>query len=1229
MENTLTFDSLIAMFDKMKSAYANKKDDTGIAEKFIESLQQYISDKGKDFDKIFNRLLEFLLAQPAIFPGINKSLINLLATFEVASPTNGKTSAPVAGDEIAAYNMASCYEKIGNNQLAEKYYKKAIGLAPADIFYYKELSTFYRNNNQREAVINLYKDAVSKYNTVPDFIFELAYAYGEDEKYEESINYYDKLLAFMGYRDLYIALNNKGVIYLRQNKTDEAIKCYQESIRLNPQYPVSYLNYARTLAPSDKNKAAEYYKKAIELSPRDITIYRELAAFYEDNDQREKVIDLYLEAISKFDDIPEFYFELGYLYANQNKFEESIIYYDKALTFQNYPDRYIALNNKGASCFQLNKVEEAVKCYEESIALNKDYPLVYSNYGQALQQKDKAGAEMCYKKVIELAPRQSSSYVPLANFYASENENEKIIQLYQNAIAKFADVPQFYHELAYAYANQGKFEESITYYDKSLEFSGYPDRYIAFNNKGVSLFRLNRNEAAIECYKECLRLNPQYALAFYNYGLAIAPSDKDEAINQFKTAISLDPYYTDAQDQLFNVLMKNGDFDNMKTVFKDAISRQKNPVGISYFYLGYAQQALNEDADALANYTESYNIDKDNSGALINKAIILRKQNNLNETIKCYETLIKGYPNEYSNYSTYAYFLSQENRRDDAIALIEKTLRSKDSLATKYYDLGNIYLVGFAYDTAIQFYDKALREDENFVFAQHNKAWIYEKLGDFTSAKAAWTKTTDLYEKINNENKATADMLFFYAEVLFYSMQSDDYENIESYYRKALAQDDQYIASYLSLVNFYQLKQEVSENSKAREETLQGQRNEDRRKMLECYIMGIELTKKRIEKNQAKEDQFLLGSFYLAMSKNDEAIDNFKKALEKDENYIQAYSALGVALVRNEQYKDAIKNFNYSLSLDPDDLNMQSNLGDAYRKTEMYDKAEETFRKILYICPSYIDALVGLAECFKTLGDKAVDEKDMNKAEEYFSNARDLLDKTLNFSGDSTSKRFKKAEKSAIYYSSGYTKVRLFELKGGFNLRLLQSAKRDFERIQNTQDEFFKARKAIRKINQKIYEVFSVKKGAPLIIFIIAILLFCTMQYAYFFNRYTTKDELSVNKIGLANFLQKNKLDTTQKNLQAISEQSFSDIDALDSKLSSFIPASYLSNLPASAIKNDKIIVKENISEVAYGLFTFGSLLFMVVGLFLRDITRLKVGSIEMDKNAADNVSVTQPLVSK
>src|SRR5665213_1549606 len=134
MENAFTFDALNAMFDDMKSAYAVKKDDIGIVEKFIESLQQYIADKGKDFNKIANRFFEFLLAEPAIFPGIHKSLIALFATFEKVTEANGNIPVPTPEAAISAYNIGACYEKMGNNQLAEKYYKEAIDLAPADIF---------------------------------------------------------------------------------------------------------------------------------------------------------------------------------------------------------------------------------------------------------------------------------------------------------------------------------------------------------------------------------------------------------------------------------------------------------------------------------------------------------------------------------------------------------------------------------------------------------------------------------------------------------------------------------------------------------------------------------------------------------------------------------------------------------------------------------------------------------------------------------------------------------------------------------------------------------------------------------------------------------------------------------------------------------------------------------------------------------------------------------------
>jgi len=52
----------------------------------------------------------------------------------------------------------------------------------------------------------------------------------------------------------------------------------------------------------------------------------------------------------------------------------------------------------------------------------------------------------------------------------------------------------------------------------------------------------------------------------------------------------------------------------------------------------------------------------------------------------------------------------------------------------------------------------------------------------------------------------------------------------------------------------------------------------------------------------------------------------------------------------------------------------------------------------------------------------------------------------------------------------------------------------------------------------------------------------------------------------------------------------------------------------------------EKMGDVSYTLLSFGSLIFIVAGMFLREITKLKFGAVELEKASMDQVAVTPTL---
>jgi tetratricopeptide (TPR) repeat protein len=64
-----------------------------------------------------------------------------------------------------------------------------------------------------------------------------------------------------------------------------------------------------------------------------------------------------------------------------------------------------------------------------------------------------------------------------------------------------------------------EYRQAIEYYDKALKID--PKYALALNNKGLALDKLGKYNEAIQSYDKALEIDPKYALALNNKGLAL------------------------------------------------------------------------------------------------------------------------------------------------------------------------------------------------------------------------------------------------------------------------------------------------------------------------------------------------------------------------------------------------------------------------------------------------------------------------------------------------------------------------------------------------------------------------------------------------------------------------------------------------------------------------------------------------------------------------------------
>lgn len=120
----------------------------------------------------------------------------------------------------------------------------------------------------------------------------------------------------------------------------------------------------------------------------------------------------------------------------------------------------------------------------------------------------------------------------------------------------------------------------------------------------------------------------------------------------------------------------------------------------------------------------------------------------------------------------------------------------------------------------------------------------------------------------------------------------------------------------------------------------------------EAYRKGLEL-------NPKPSMLCLLGKI-IASTKKDESINCFKKAIELDSNYSEAYYHLGL-LYQDGSVGDSEKYLSKAISLDPDYVEALAELGFLFIRQKRYIEAEEKLRKALEINGNYLWATVYLA----------------------------------------------------------------------------------------------------------------------------------------------------------------------------------------------------------------------------------------------------------------------------
>ena len=464
-------------------------------------------------------------------------------------------------------------------------------------------------------------------------------------------------------------------------------------------------------------KAAEYYRKAVSVSPADIPLRLTYAKLLDKLDQEEAAVEEYNYILTKSIDNKDVLYSLERIYKKKLEADPS----DSDLT-----------SNLGAILQKQGKLDEALAYYKKAEQLDPSNINTRINVGTLYQQKeDYKTAIIAYDSVLILYPDNLNANIYKAQCLSALGNGKEAQAAYKKVLAL---------DPSNAEAQNGIFENA----KKAMSINEYID-YVKKNTTGQNMVSLlysyaldlhkeNKLDDAITIYNELLKSDTTGEI-YVN--LAIAQNQKGEynnAINTLKAAKTKFPNNTQItttiasieQEAVNNKLAKAADYFNNKDYKKaiDEYLKIQPPTVDSMLGAASAYQNMEDTPNAIEYYKKALELKPTDSeiayyiGALyaddekytdaenyLNKALTLNKNN-----AKAFE------------------LLTQIQEQNKATALND---------AIKLYDEQK-------YDEALTAFNKILETDKNNVYGLYYRGMIYDAEKKLTEAITDFKKVLEL-----------------------------------------------------------------------------------------------------------------------------------------------------------------------------------------------------------------------------------------------------------------------------------------------------------------------------------------------------------------------------------------------------------------------------------------------------------------------------------------------------
>ena len=279
----------------------------------------------------------------------------------------------------AISSLVRLYTQNERHAEAEKLITERMKLNPTDTTLLEELANLYQQQGKHQKALELYKNVLEKNPANTSIRRKLGSLYIELGNKEKAVAEWKKLVA--GASDQHQQL---GAIYLSHKMYTEAVKAFQEAIKINPQYGYLYIQLAAAYKiQGDIEKSAAIYLDGLQSvgpsnSQRE-SIWEAMLEIYQGDRQkplRERLIAQYQKAHQAAPRNLNNVLTLGELFFYAGQLDEALKTFTKLHRY--YPTFIDLTLERFASVLERNQNPSAIEFYKALLQLSRDRRIITS-----------------------------------------------------------------------------------------------------------------------------------------------------------------------------------------------------------------------------------------------------------------------------------------------------------------------------------------------------------------------------------------------------------------------------------------------------------------------------------------------------------------------------------------------------------------------------------------------------------------------------------------------------------------------------------------------------------------------------------------------------------------------------------------------------------------------------------------------------------------------------------